>query len=279
MKKQIAGFALFVMVGAAAFAAAPKFTISVGGGPIFGGSWSESVLDGSKSVGAFAATAEGARLGNPTAIGTLTGIGLNGNGFLDGVADGMKALGINDEMEYKTKSFDIGGFIFGDFTFAELTAAYVYQTGKVYDQKAFGTDVPGTKDYITHNVVIDLLGKYPFALNDRFVIFPALGAGVKLAIGGNDNSDKEHDVLWGLSIKGGVGLDYNINEALYVRCEALFAFQLASDKKATLKEFEGMNNPAVKGAVTRDFTKFEAQNKGYYMGPQLKLAVGYKIKK
>ncbi|GMO63537.1 MAG: hypothetical protein Ta2A_10560 [Treponemataceae bacterium] len=271
MKKQIAVFALFVMVGAAAFAEVPKFTISLGGGPIFGGSWSESVLDTPKGLGTAAyllsTDTTGATLGSMMAGG---GAGFNG---------AVNAAGMKEEMEYKTKSFDVGGFIFGDFTFAELTAAYVYQTGKVYDQKMFGTGVSGEKDYITHNVVIDLLGKYPFELNEKLSVFPALGAGVKLAVGGNASSDKEHDVLWGLSIKGGVGLDYNITDALYIRCEALYAFQLASDKKATLKEFDGINKVAKGVGYDRDFTKFEAQNKGYYMGPQLKLAVGYKIKK
>jgi opacity protein-like surface antigen len=111
---------------------------------------------------------------------------------------------------------------------------------------------------------VDLLGKYPFALNEKFTVFPALGIGLKFPFAGNEQSDKEHDITWGVTAKAGAGLDFAVTQALFLRCEALFAYQFASDQEAKIEQ----------SGQTLDF-KFKPL--GYNLGPQIKIGVGYKI--
>ncbi|GHT49074.1 hypothetical protein FACS1894102_3210 [Spirochaetia bacterium] len=237
LKKQIVFLAFFVMAGSATFVSGLEF--SFGGGAILGGSWSKSVID------------------------------LNGHTFY------FVDLDIVMDMSYKTNSFDIGPFIFADCKYAELSAAYIYQNGNVTDISGNVTSPQAQvvaepdKPYETHNVVIDLLGKYPFSFGEKLSVFPALGIGVKLALGGNEQSDHSKDILWGLSLKAGGGADFNLTDALFIRGEILYSFQIASDKDGKLNQYMG---PLGDVPLT-----FKAKNEGYYMGPQVKLAIGYKL--
>jgi hypothetical protein len=150
-----------------------------------------------------------------------------------------------------------------DATYAELSAAYFAEIGKVtgITYTISGSSQPQPdQDYLSHVIIVDLLGKYPFVLNEKFTVFPALGVGLKFPIAGNDQSDKEHDVTWGVVGKAGAGLDFSLTQALFLRCEALFAYQFASDKDATI---EG--------------TDYKFKSVGYNLGPQVKIGVGYKV--
>jgi hypothetical protein len=233
LSRKIAVLMVGLMVSAGAFAA--DFGLSIGGGPILGYSWSESETNNTTVIGAAAP-------GVPTEM----------------------------SLSYKTNSFDVGAFIFADCTYAELSAGYLFQTGKVTDIKTImpaplGERTEDDEDYASHLIIIDILGKYPFKLNDKLSIFPAAGVGIKLPVAGNDFSDKEHDITWGLNIKAGCGLDFALSEALFLRGEVLYYFQVAGDKDAEIETEElGKNS-------------FHFKDAGYYMGPQIKIAVGYKL--
>jgi hypothetical protein len=182
---------------------------------------------------------------------------------------GLTPVGVS--FSYETKTFDSGAFIFVDAVYAELSAAYLAEIGKVTGEMEMGapmsTKQPIDEDYVSHVIIVDLLGKYPIALNEKLTVFPALGVGLKFPFGGNDFSDKEHDVTWGVVAKAGAGLDISLTQRLFLRCEALFAYQFASDKEAKIEI--PMNN--------KHKFKFKFKDVGYNLGPQVKIAVGYKI--
>jgi hypothetical protein len=181
---------------------------------------------------------------------------------------------------YKTGAFDVGAFVFVDATYAELSAAYFAEIGKVTGINSTITHTPAgvaavgmgaslppngpiaqpDEDYLSHVIIVDLLGKYPFVLNEKFTVFPALGVGLKFPIAGNDFSDKEHDITWGVVAKAGGGLDFALAQKLFLRCEALFNYQFASDKKAKI-----------------DGVDYQFKSSGYNLGPQVKIGLAYKI--
>jgi opacity protein-like surface antigen len=177
-------------------------------------------------------------------------------------------------LTYDTSAFVAGAFLFVDATYAELAAAYFAEIGtvtgvtnKITDSTyADGTTSQPDQDYLSHVIIVDLLGKYPFVLNEKFTVFPALGVGLKLPIAGNENSDKEHDITWGVVAKAGAGLDFSLTQALFLRCEALFAYQFASDQDAKIDATgTGVKAP------------FKFKSVGYNLGPQVKIGVGYKV--
>jgi hypothetical protein len=180
-------------------------------------------------------------------------------------------------LAYKTAAFDVGAFLFVDATYAELSAAYFAEIGKVTGttrtvtdsldptQMPNGTFSEGDKDYVSHVLIVDLLGKYPFAINEKFTVFPALGVGLKFPFAGNENSDKEHDVTWGVVARAGAGLDLALTQSLFLRCEALFGYQFMSDQEAKIEMMPGTK------------TDFQFKDAGYNLGPQIKIGVGYKV--
>ncbi|MDR2510438.1 MAG: hypothetical protein LBC77_07335 [Spirochaetaceae bacterium] len=189
--------------------------------------------------------------------------------FVVSPASSSMPVDIKGTFEYNTNSFDAGGFLFAGINYAELSVGYLGQFGKVTDIK-MSMEMPGVpsqaqddEDYTSHLFVVDLLGKYPFAIGEKISLFPALGVGLKLTLAGHDY---DNEVSWGLNLKGGGGVDVALTERLFFRGEALFVFQVASDREATLKDDNLPHKPDVTFAAT-----------GYYMGPLVKLAVGYKI--
>jgi hypothetical protein len=178
-------------------------------------------------------------------------------------------------MDYDTFTSDVGLFVFLDATYAELDVGYFAQIGGVKNSLVTttspgpSTSVTYTPDpyYENHIIVVELLGKYPFAVTKKLSVFPLLGAGVKFAVGGNSNSDYAHDVDWGVNIQAGGGLDYSLTEKLYLRGEAIVYYQVASDRKANIPEMAANSMP----------TQYDFASKGYYVGPRVKLAAGYKF--
>jgi hypothetical protein len=226
--KKIFCVAFLSVLAVAVFAA--DFGISVGGGALLGANFTSSET-------------------NPTKI----------------VVPVMGSMEV--ALAYKTNAFDLGGFIFVDATYAELSAAYFAEIGKVTGITSTVMNTPSSQpdeDYLSHVLIVDLLGKYPFVLNEKLTVFPALGVGLKFPFAGNENSDKEHDITWGVVAKAGAGLDFALTGKLFLRCEALFNYQFASDKDAKIEQ--------------RGFLlDFKFKDEGYNVGPQVKIGVAYKI--
>jgi opacity protein-like surface antigen len=182
---------------------------------------------------------------------------------------------VTTTLAYDTKTFDAGAFMFADVTYAELSAAYLAEIGKVTGNSTTTGTIPGSprkdnidEDYVSHVFIADLLGKYPFVLNEKITIFPALGIGLKLPFAGNKFSDKEHDVTWGLAAKGGAGLDFSFTPNLFLRCETLYVYQFLGDKEAKIEQNVAGNPQTI---------DYRFKDSGYNLGVQVKIAVGYKI--
>jgi hypothetical protein len=132
-----------------------------------------------------------------------------------------------------------------------------------------GTKDIDDEDYLSSLLLFDLLGKFPFTLSEQLAVYPALGITFRVAIAGNDQSDAAHKANWGLGLKGGGGVDFSLTKAIFLRGELLYYFELVADKDAKIKIADGQGgNPEY---------DFHFANAGYYMAPQLKVAVGYKL--
>jgi hypothetical protein len=174
-------------------------------------------------------------------------------------------------VEYTVKDFDIGAFVFADIKYAELSIGFLQQIGKVTDVNAtLGGAVvypQPNETYISSLLLIEVLGKYPFTLNEKISVYPALGLMFRIPVAGNDYSDLEHKANWGLGIKGGGGLDFNLSETLFLRCELLVYYELAADKEINASITKPMPASA----------DFKVKDAGYYVQPQLKIAIGFRL--
>ena len=174
--------------------------------------------------------------------------------------------GSNIEYEgYRNMSF--GGFVFVDFTYAELNLGFTYglltfvreQTGKSPAGKPMGTMLaPGAS----------LLLKIPLNFG-KMTLFPLLGAGYYAVIiakddDGNDISDSLTDTLKELSqicILGGAGFDMFLAGSLFMRVEALYQVRLSS--KTIVDSADANTDPDAMPTIGR--------------GPQVKIGVGYRF--
>jgi opacity protein-like surface antigen len=184
----------------------------------------------------------------------------------------------NLAMEYTVTDFDIGAFVFADIKYAELSIGFLQQIGNVTDINASIADgameVPqDDESYLSSLLLIEVLGKYPFTLNEKISIYPALGVMFRIPFAGNDYSDFEHNASWGLGIKAGGGLDFNLTEALFLRCELLVYYELTADKEisaSVAEPYPPMSLPPID-------LDFDVKDAGYYVQPQLKIAIGYRL--
>jgi opacity protein-like surface antigen len=138
----------------------------------------------------------------------------------------------------KTKMpyFGGGGFLFLDATYAELSFGILGGGGK------WGGD--DTVDATITNLNIGLLGKYPFAINEKLSLFPLLGIDYQITVAakadgekyeGFDGDGKPSDLsaLW---FKLGGGLDYDITSNLYLRGELLYGLRLPNKSEKDAKD-------------------------------------------
>jgi hypothetical protein len=174
------------------------------------------------------------------------------------------------ELTYTVKDFDIGAFVFADVKYAELSIGFLQQIGTVTDTVATVSPYPGAQaqpneTYRSTLLLIDALGKYPFTLSEKISVYPALGLMFRVPFAGNKNSDVEHKANWGLGLKAGGGLDFTLTDTLFLRCELFIYYELAADKEISAPA-PGLDN-----------LDFKVKNAGYYLQPQLKVAIGYKL--
>ncbi|MDR3324592.1 MAG: hypothetical protein LBS82_01200 [Spirochaetaceae bacterium] len=185
---------------------------------------------------------------------------------------------------YTVNDTDVGFFVFADCTYAELSFGYLEQNGTVSNTKLKTTDPTADQGlamlqvtpiknvpYKSTLLLIDAIGKYPVAFGDKVSLFPALGLSARFAVAGNDYSDYKHDANWGIGLKLGGGMDLNVSEKVYIRGQFLCYFELGADKDIKIDEMA-----PILGMLGTD-TTFKVKSEGYYIQPQVKLAVGYKL--
>jgi hypothetical protein len=135
---------------------------------------------------------------------------------------------------------------------------------------------------------LSLLGKYPIALNEKWSLFPTVGAEYVIALverrqpeggevvdrtGGTLSSDLDKDgkayplSAWNaLLIKIGAGADYTLTRYIFLRGELFYGFRLQTAYESGALEM-------VKGM----FHIFSPRYYGLTSGPSLRIAVGYRF--
>jgi hypothetical protein len=159
----------------------------------------------------------------------------------------MKPKGGGEE---KTSSFGGGINAFFDATYAEVNVSLIF--GSTKDD---GSDAIDTTD-----LILGAVGKYPISLNP-IVLFPFIGIDYRINLaashdGEEADDDFRADYFNALSLLFGVGVDYNITSALYLRGELGYGIIFNSKYEDDIKDYIDSN---VKGKVP------------------IKIAVGYRF--
>jgi len=160
--------------------------------------------------------------------------------------------------EIKMPSHAFGAYGFFDAKYVEASVGLLFGTTK------FSVGIPYVASYgvdiDTKSLNFGVLGKYPFALGEKIVLFPALGIEFDYVLSASMGSSSTSDAsdLSDLWIRAGVGLDYNITEKLFIRGTLLFGIDLGSQAEEDLAESFGAD-----------------KNIGF--GPKIQVGVGYKF--
>jgi opacity protein-like surface antigen len=185
--------------------------------------------------------------------------------------------------------FNYGGFLFVDATYCELAVSLRGGHSSYEERMATvggTTGGPGTGTEMA--LGFSLLGKYPLRINEKMTWFPLLGAEYQVALlewrkprgdavydrtGGKlpEDQDKDGDPYplsaWNsLTIDLGAGLDYALNEGLFLRGELLFSFRLQTAYETGALEL-----------AKYQFSTSDVALKGLTGGPTLRISLGYRF--
>jgi hypothetical protein len=196
-----------------------------------------------------------------------------------------------------------GAHLFFDFTYAELSVGYFSGVGAwtleakmnpippnlILLANSLGIAIPEIPvgDYSWEinssfsSLNVSLLGKYPVAVSESVILFPAAGIDYQWCLAGNSKSDLGGDEEWGddagsynaLYFKFGAGLDVGISGKLFLRSELLYGVRLANRAEAelvnTLKTTLGLGDMNLDDYVTSE------TRMGH--GLTFKIGVGFKL--
>jgi len=185
--------------------------------------------------------------------------------------------------------FNFGGFLFFDATYGELSVMIqggnsIYENDIILDASSMPSKGKG---YET-SLGFSLLGKYPFAINERLTWFPLFGIEYQIALmqkreegglvydrtKGEEQIDQDKDSnpyplhAWNsFWINIGAGLDVAIAGSLFLRGELLFGFRLPTGYE--LGALEVVKNPPMNAK--------DPKLGGLTGGPALKIGIGYRF--
>ena len=247
MKKQICAF-FFVLTAAAAFGA--DFSLSAGAGGILGGAFTRYTL-----------SADGVKDDNHIKIDATQEMNQFNYGFYAFIdaSYGIFSVFFQDGVNDFTETANIEGLNGGQDW-----------NGKGWES-VFG---------------FSILGKYPFKLDERLILFPLLGFDYRISLSqrrtqpggyvydrtdGIREKDKDNKAYkqsdWNsMWINLGGGLDLFLTGNLFLRTELLYGFRLMTSYETknleTMKSLSGDSNPKLSGLTS---------------GPSLKIAAGWRF--
>jgi len=163
---------------------------------------------------------------------------------------------------YNILSFS--GFGFFDAKYAEADIGFAYGSVNYYAKGGSGTGNAGSMMQLN----LSLLGKYPIYIG-AITIFPLLGVDYNFVlayINADGNKVNSAGKLFNQSaLLLGLGLDYDLANSLYLRCEALFYFRTY---------FKYWDDNDVIDTYILLYGNHETTQS---MGTQIKLAIGYRF--
>jgi hypothetical protein len=205
-----------------------------------------------------------------------------GGGFIGGdFGGGVEGKASGQKMTIETPYFGGGGFAFFDATYAELTLGLFGGGGTVEVMIPGLISSDNSLSLMSFN--IGLLGKYPFAVNEKLSVFPLLGIEYDIVFSAKIDGDDYEGSKTGSSLdfdggpgdfstfwfKFGGGLDYSFTEKIYLRGEVLYGLRLANKAE---KDFEDLfKDLGQLGNVDVDTDTLLGH------GLTVKLGVGYKF--
>jgi hypothetical protein len=183
--------------------------------------------------------------------------------------------------------FNYGGFMFFDATYGEIAVSLRGGRNSYDEEMATAGGTTGNRGAGTEMALgFSLLGKYPLRVNEKLAWFPLLGVEYQVALlewrkpqggvvydrtGGKlpEDKDKNDDPYplsaWNsLTIDLGAGLDYALDEGLFLRGEVLFSFRLQTAYETGALEL-----------AKYQFSVSDIVLKGLTGGPTLRISLGY----
>jgi hypothetical protein len=168
-------------------------------------------------------------------------------------------------IEAKSSLSAFGFFGFFDATFFEVDFNFFFGPGEV-ELRAPGFLAEEVDSSFT-GLGFGLLGKFPFVFN-KFSVFPLLGFEYQVFFGGDYEYLLENNDPWDFNafwFKFGLGADYAVTDAFYVRGEFLYGFRTKNQFEKDTESFVRNQSPLVH------------VKHGPGHGPSLKFAMGYKF--
>ena len=219
--------------------------------------------------------------------GLFTRYTLTANGQIEG-----EPVSVNAAQEMN--QFNFGGFLFADAVWAEFSAGV--QGGSNNYKETMVAASPSIDDITSTSagqgsetmLTLTLLGKYPFALNEKLTMFPLLGLDYQIALtqtrqpdgrrqynrtdpvrGETDVNGKIYSLpVWNsLFVVIGAGMDCELSSFMFLRTELLYGFRLQ-----TFYEVDSLEK-AKKGVNAHD-----PKLGGLTSGPSIRIATGWRFK-
>ena len=224
---------------------------------------------------------------------SLGGGGLIGYTFTRYTLAGDDDTGKYVESKQNMDRVNYGGFVFFDLTYAVLSV--VYQAGNnkwsesvQYPNGSYLTNDKGIGKEAS--IGLSLLGKYPFTINDKIILFPMFGLEYNFALtqkrqpeddlmykrqdgelkADRDKNDNPYPIsAWNsLWINLGGGADFFLTKSLFIRSELLFGIRLPTKYEmgaleVVKQEPTNIKNPKMSGLTGT---------------PMLRISLGYRFK-
>ena len=135
---------------------------------------------------------------------------------------------------FEVKMGWVGGGIKGffDVTYAEVGIGVTFGSGAIeMKETGFAGGLSDKVNYSFTALNFGLLGKYPIALADNIVLFPAAGIDYQLVLSAKDEYGNDEDDAGDLSalwFKFGAGMDIALTDAIFLRTTLLYGIRLAN---------------------------------------------------
>jgi hypothetical protein len=175
-------------------------------------------------------------------------------------------------------SMTYGGFVFIDFTYAELDIGFGrYSLSPTGALRGLFTGVPD-KDINGASIDLGLMVKWPFGITKEFSIYPMLGGSVQIPLSSDEEipSYSKFDIyaaVWG---RAGVGADISLTDRIYLRAQILYGVRsktIMEEEADDLRETQLENDYP----TTAPHEEVELDWETFDHGPQVKLGVGFRF--